>query len=188
MSERAQVSEAEAARIRAAHEARARAELAAAEALAPGSDTVPWSGSLLPEIVLLKGLPGPAEAAGGAALSGADGEAAVKALERLGYAPDSMFGALTRPDPGTDEAARVARVRALVEAVDPATVIALDGEAAADLGAAYALPSFALGREYRVAGRRLVAVEGLEASLTDEKLKARVWRQLQCAAPRGPVY
>lgn len=180
--------EAQAPRIHAAHEARARAELAAADALAPGSDVVAWSGSLLPDVVLLKGLPGPAEASGGAALSGADGEAAAKALERLGHAPDALFSALTRPDPAIDQEARGARVRALVEAVGAGLVIALDPEAAVDLAAAFGLRSLSPGREHRAAGRRLVALDGLEASLSDEKLKAKVWRQLQAAAPRGPVY
>lgn len=179
---------AEAARIRALHEARAQSELSAADALAPGSDSVTWRGSLIPEVVLLKGMPGPAEVSGGAAVSGADGAAAAKALERLGHDPDRAFFALTRPEATTSEEARVARVRAIVEAVDAPLVIALDREAAEDVGAAFGLATVAFGRQVQASGRRIVAVEGLEASLADEKLKPRVWRQFKAAAPAGPVF
>ncbi|HSK46770.1 MAG TPA: hypothetical protein VLA05_02060, partial [Coriobacteriia bacterium] len=54
--------------LRALHEARAVAELAAADASAPGSDVVAWRGNLVPSVAVVKGLPGPAEAAGGPAL------------------------------------------------------------------------------------------------------------------------
>lgn len=178
----------EAARIRALHEARARAELAAADALAPGSDTVAWRGELLPAVALLKGLPGPAESAGGAAVSGADGRAASKALERLGYDASSAFWALTRPEPTIDPERRAARVKALIEAVDAPLVIALDTPAAEDVAAAYSLAELRAGRACTARGRRFVAVDGLEESLADERRKAAVWRQLKAAAPRGPAF
>ena len=174
--------------VRALFEARARTELAAADALAPGSDVVAWSGALLAEIALVKGLPGPAEASGGAALSGADGEAARKALTALGWADDAIFCTLSRPEPGLPAEQRGDRLRLQLEAVDPALVLALDAEAAADLAEAFGIAQPAFGAEVRVLGRRIVAVDGLEASLGESARKKRVWSQLQAAKPDGPVY
>lgn len=178
----------EAGRVRALHEARVRREIESANALAPGSDTVPQRGSLMPAVVVLKGLPGPAEASGGAALSGVDGEAIAKALERLGYDPDKAFYAMTRPQPGPADEARIRRVRMLVEALDADLVVAVDAAAAEDLSRAHELDTIPFGNERRACGRRLVAIDGLESSLADDKLKARIWSQLQAALPRGPVY
>ena len=42
--------------------------------------------------------------------------------------------------------------------------------------------------EARVLGRRIEAVDGLEASLADPGRKKRVWKQLQAAKADGPVY
>lgn len=168
--------------------AKVRAELEAAEALAPGSDAVAWRGDLLARVVAVKGLPGPAEVAGGDACSGADGEALAKALEALAHDPASVFCTLSRPEPGIELERRSDRLRAQIEAVDPSLVLALDAEAAEDLAAAFGVAPLRFGRETRVLGRRLVAVDGLEASLTDPARKRRVWSQLKAAAAEGPVY
>jgi hypothetical protein len=170
------------------HEERARAELAEADRACPGSDAVVSAGDLLAEVLLLKGLPGPAEAAGGDALSGADGEAAFKALEALGYNPAQSFRALSCPQLGLDPARCARRVRLLVEAVDPRMVIALDDRAASDLARAFEIAALRPGVEAEVMGRRLLAVDGLEGSLNDPKRKKAVWNQLRTAAPRGPSY
>ena len=174
--------------VRSLFEVRAKAELAAADALAPGSDVVAHSGALFAAVALVKGLPGPAEASGGAALSGADGEAAHKALAALGWAEDAIFAALSRPEPGLPAEQRADRLRMQLEAVDPALVIALDAEAAADLAEAFGVARPAFGAEQRVLGRRIVAVDGFEASLVDTARKKRVWTQLQAAKAEGPVY
>jgi len=174
--------------LRALYEAKVRAELAAADALAPGSDAVPWRGALLSRVALVKGLAGPAEVAGGAALSGPDGDAASKALEALGYDVGDAFFTLSRPEPGIGLPQRAERLRAQIEAVDPAVVLALDSEAAEDLAVAFGAPPLAFGRESLVLGRRFVAVDGLEASLGDDPRKRRVWSQLKAAAEEGPVY
>lgn len=176
------------AELRSLHEARARAELAAADSLAPGSDAVAWRGALFADVVLVKGLPGPAEATGGAALSGADGEAAAKSLERLGWDPATAFFTLSRPVAGLDADRRAARLRAQIEAIDPSLVIALDGEALDDVSAAFGVARPSFGDLARVSGRRIVGCDGLEASLTDPARKQRVWRQLKVAVPEGPVY
>jgi hypothetical protein len=174
--------------VRALFEVRAKAELAAADALAPGSDIVAWSGALFAQVALVKGLPGPGEASGGAALSGADGEAARKALVALGWRDDAIFCTLSRPEPGLPAEQRADRLRLQLEAVDPALVLALDSEAAADLAEAFGIAQAAFGAEARVLGRRIVAVDGLEASLGDAARKKRVWTQLQAAKADGPVY
>lgn len=177
-----------AAELQRLHEARARAELVAADLQAPGSDRVRPRGALLAEVTVVKGLPGPAEATGGRAMSGADGEAAVKALEALGHDPAGIFFTLSRPEPGLDASARALRLRAQIEAVDAPVVVAVDEEAAEDLAAAFELDRLPFGREVRACGRRLVAADGLEASLGDEGRKQTVWRQLKAARPEPPIY
>ncbi len=174
--------------VRRLHEQRARAELDQADRACPGSDVVASAGDVLAEVLLLKGLPGPAEAAGGDALSGADGEAVSKALEALGWSPAHSFRALSCPSADLDPALRAKRVRLLVEAVDPRVVIALDELAASDLARAYEIAPLRAGAEVQVAGRRLVAVGGFEASLNDPRRKKVAWSQLRVATPRGPSY
>lgn len=180
--------DASAAQIRSLAEARVRAELAEADRLAPGSDAVSWRGALLAEIAFVKGLAGPAESAGGAACSGADGEALGKAAEALGYPPDSAFFTLSRPEPGLAAGRRAARLRLQLESVDARTIVALDAAAAEDLAAAFETPPLRFGAVATVLGRRLAAVDGFEASLSDEAAKRIAWRQLQAARAMGPVY
>lgn len=175
-------------KLRRLHEQKALAELAVADAEAPGSDVVAVRGALLADVVVVKGLAGPAEAAGGAAMSGADGDAAVAALEALGYGADTAFFTLSRPEPGIALDARARRLRMQVEAVDPAAVVAVDAEAAEDLAAAFGLEALLFGSAVRVAGRMLVAADGLEASLADARRKATVWRHLKAAHAEPPVY
>lgn len=175
-------------RIRAVHEARARAELAEADTACPGADSVPWSGDLLADVMLLKGLPGPAEAAGGCALDGVDGEAASKALEALGWRPGYVFRALSCPQDALDPARCARRVRLMVEAVDPRVVVALDERAAADLARAFEVAALRPGTHVMAMGRRLVAIRDFEASLGDQSRKKVAWRQFREAAPRGPSF
>jgi len=174
--------------LRQRYELRARAELAAADAQCPGSDTVSWRGALLAEVAVVKGLPGPAEAAGGDALSGADGDAILKALEALGWKPQAVFLTLSRPVSGLDAQRRAARVRAHIEATDPLCVVALDAHAAEDLEAAFGCDPLTPGTTVDVLGRRFVFVSDFEESLGDAARKQRAWRDLQAAKPPGPVY
>jgi hypothetical protein len=139
-------------------------------------------------VAVVKGLPGPAEASGGAAISGADGEAAIKALGALGYSEHELFFTLSRPSTGLAPDRVAARLRAQIEAVDPMVVLALDAEARSDVAAAFGITPPAWGREARVLGRRIVAVDGLEASLGEPARKRRVWEQLKAARAEGPVY
>lgn len=170
------------------HAARAAAELLAADALAPGADGVAWRGASMASVAVVKGLPGPAEASGGAALSGADGEAAIKALGALGYSERELFFTLSRSTTGIAPDRVAARLRAQIEAVDPSVILALDAEARSDVAAAFGITPPAWGREARVLGRRIIAVDGLEASLGEPARKRRVWEQLKAARAEGPVY
>lgn len=170
--------------LRALFEAKVRAELEAADRAAPGSDRVPSTGALLAHVALVKGLAGPAEATGGAALSGSDGAAADLALAALGLDPSGAFRILSRPEPGVEATRRTERLRLAIEATDPGLVIALDAEAAEDLASAFGVASLRYGKPARVLGRTLLAVDGLEASLTDQPRKRRVWRQFQAVSAR----
>ena len=174
--------------ICATYSARARAELLAADALAPGADVVSWRGNTFAQVAVVKGLPGPAEASGGAALSGVDGDAAVKALVALGYAEEYIFFTISRPSPGIGIPRLALRLRAQIEAVDPSLILAIDREAAADVAAGFGVESPAFGQETWVLGRRIVAVDGLEASLSEPARKRRVWEQLKAARAEGPAY
>jgi len=175
-------------RIRALHERRAAAELAAADLLCPGADAVGWRGDLLAVVMAVKGLPGPAESSGDPAMSGADGEAFRKAVETLGWPPEQVFYTLSRPEPGLEPARCADRLRAQVEAIDPRVVVALDQTAAADLAAGFGLASIEAERPVTISGRLLVVVDGFEASLGDERAKRASWRQLQYARPAGPLF
>lgn len=177
--------------LRALHDARARAELTAADQLAPGSDVVAWRGATAAAIVLVKGRPGPAEAAGGAACSGADGDALHAAIETLGWDPAHAFFTLSRPTGGAtgDGSHAAARLRRQIEAVDPQLAVALDAQAAEDLAEAFGVEALAPGAHVRAGGRRIAAVADFEASLGDEAAKRVAWTQLKSVAtPDGPVY
>lgn len=174
--------------VRALYEAKVRAELAEADQLLPGADRVAWSGAVLADVVVVKGLDGPAEASGGEALSGADGEALAKALHALGWPQGVSFHTVSRPIPGCDEGAVVRRLRLQIEAVDPALLIALDAQAADDVARAFGVKRPKFGEALTVNGRRFVAVDGFEDSLVDESHKRRVWKHLQAARPDGPVF
>lgn len=177
-----------AAALRSLHEARVAAELAAADARLPGSDSTPSTGAHFASIAVVKGLPGPAEASGGSALSGVDGEAARKALGALGWDVASAFFVLSRPGFETDLASRAARLRLQIEAVDPELILAVDADAAIDVAHAFGVDELGFGKITRAGGRRLVACDGLEASLGEPARKRRVWSQLKAATPSTTVY
>ncbi len=174
--------------LEAAFVAKAEEELRYADGVAEGGEAVPWSGDVFAEVFLVKGDPGPAEVAGGPALSGPDGQAARKALEALGFDPASVFASVARPEPDLEREALYARLRIQVETVDPYTVVALDRVAAEFVCAAFGLRAFRPGRPAHAHGRVFVAVDGLEESLADAGLKQRVWRQLKTLSPRPPSF
>lgn len=168
----------------AAWQAKVRAELAAADQLV--NAPIMWSGSLTPAVALVKGEPGPAERAGGAAVSGDDGDAAAKALVALGI-DGPVWCTVSRTGDHDEQEGVLLRLRQQLCAIDPALVIALDGVAAADLAAAFGIDALMVGEPVAHAGLILLAIDGLEASLGDETRKREVWRQLQ-GARRPPAY
>lgn len=175
------------ARLAALYDARVIAELSDASNLLPGSDRVPPGGDTRAGILLVKGLAGPAEESGAPVLAGADGEAARLALEALGVG--GIFCAmLSRPGAAHDESAVAQRMRHVIEAIDPWCVVALDGVAALDVSQAFGVSTPAFGEAVRIGGRRVVAVDGLEASLADPVRKKRVWAHLKAVSPRAPLW
>ncbi len=167
----------EGARIDALFRAKALAEVERADRTGDAVPSVRTHGDVLAEILLVKGEPGPDDRERGYALAGGDGEAAGKALEALGLTA-TWFAFCTRSE-GLEPTARYTRIRLLVEAVDPSTVIALDPVAAADLVEATGMAPLDTGVLHAWRGRTVLAVDGLEASLSDPELKQRVWRQLK---------
>ncbi len=165
-----------------------RSELEEADRLLASEALPSSSGDPFAAVMLVKGLPGPAETAGDAAVTGRDGDAAGKALQALGFDPESTFRTLARADRANPDELVYARLRLQVEAVDPDVVVALDSVAAADVAGALGIARLETGVPMDDAGRILLAVDGLEASLDDEKRKRRVWSQFRKLAPRGPAW
>jgi uracil-DNA glycosylase len=157
---------------------KALAELTLADRHLVEGTVVAWSGDPMAAVALVKGVPGPAESAGGEVLSGPDGEAVAKALAALGYS-GTVFATLTRADAAKAPAGGPARLREQIEAVEPGLVIALDAAAAEDLAFAIGCAPLTPGRPVRVWGRTLLSLSGMEASLGDEHLKAVVWAQFR---------
>lgn len=169
--------EAEPSQVRALHEAKVRAELGAADALAPGSDAIAGTGSLTPAVVVVKGAPGEADRSSGIALAGPDGDAVRKALDALGV-DGPVYALCSRRATGGKPAAAARRLRLVIEALDPSLVVALDRTAATDVSAAYAAPELVFGEPAHVGGRTVLAVDDLERSFTDGR-KAEVWQQFR---------
>ncbi|MBA4370183.1 MAG: hypothetical protein C0418_01210 [Coriobacteriaceae bacterium] len=168
--------------LRALFEAKARAELERADALLAGSDSVRWSGDPQGRVFVVKGAPDPEDTAAGSAFAGPDGGAVRKALAALGLPDDAIFYAVARPERGAPDEAVRARLALQIEAVDPAIVLAADPAAATDLAGAVHAHALDPGRLVVSAGRRLLALDGLRASLSDESLKRRVWSQMKALA------
>lgn len=155
----------------------------AAAAAALRNVDLPFSGDQLAAVLFVKGALGPAELAGGPVLSGEDGEALAKALPALGYEGVSTAAVLS-----TSESGCLADLHRLIEVVDPLLVIMLDRSAAADVAAAFSAPGFSLGNCHVFRGRRYVALDGFEESLSSPEAKRVSWEQLKCARREGPLY
>ena len=167
------------------YDLKARAELDAADRVLDGSGRVLWDGDPMARVMLVKGSPGAADVESGRAISGRDGDAAGKALEALGFDPDSLIGTVSRPVTGAAPDLVARRLRLQLEAVDPSVVVALDPEAADDLARATGASLTGFGEPVEWMGRTLVAVDGLEDSLDDEAAKRSVWEQFKSLAADG---
>lgn len=139
-----------------------------------------FDGSMFAQVMLVKGIPGPAEAAGEKPLAGADGEAIGKALAALGFDAAKSFKTLTRPS-GSDhpDSTVASRLRVQIEAIDPFWIFALDRIAAADVARALGIDVPDFGRAVHVRDRVVHAVDGFEEALGDEGRKRVIWGQLR---------
>jgi hypothetical protein len=161
--------------VEALFHAKADAELSkAAGALAGGAFSA--TGDPAAAVLLLKGEPGPVDLAAGRALAGPDADAATASLEALGL-PTDWLGLITRAPDGRPADINV--LRRAVEACDPAWVLALDAPAAQDAAGALGVGQLPFGRPMTLRGRTWLALDGLEASLSDPARKRRVWAQLK---------
>ncbi|MHB8706630.1 MAG: hypothetical protein ACYC77_08955 [Coriobacteriia bacterium] len=157
---------------------KARAELAQADALVPGASRIASAGGPFAAVALVKGEPGEGDRSSGRALGGEDRDAAARAIAALGY-DGPLFAMVSRPVEAADLDAVARRVRLQIEAVEAEIVIALDAIAALDVAAAFGLPVLGFGQPAVLPGRVLLAVDGLEASLTDDDRKRAVWEQFK---------
>lgn len=165
------------------------------------------SGNAFSPILLIKGDLDEAERAGGELLTGADGGALRSALSRLGWEPED-FCALSAvagagdssivPDVDPGQLLTVDLFREAVEALDPEAIILLDNTAADLLRETYA-DALAIIEDFNTAmlvpglvaqvlGRRVLALDGFEASLTDKREKQRMWAYIKQLPPLGSAY
>lgn len=164
-------------------------------------------GNAFSPIVLVKGVLNQAELEGGELLAGADGKALRAALMRLGWAPEdfcalaSTYGdgdpqVVDKPAPGSP--LNPVLFREALEALDPEAVLLLDDAAVAAMHEAYA-DALAQVEQFEVAmlepglvahilGRRVLALGGFEAALSNEASKQRVWAYLKLMPPAGAPY
>ena len=149
-------------------------------------------------IVLVKGDLDDAERSGGELAAGADGAALRKALGAIGYAPED-FCVLASVAGAGDGAVAVGHAlpcdlfREALEALDPEAVLLLDNSAADVMRETYADMLVAIddfdtamlkpGLVAHVQGRRVLALDGFEAALTDKAAKQRMWAYIKQLTP-----
>ncbi len=136
----------------------------------------------------------------GALLGGADGRALRAALLKLGYAPEDFcaLASVARPGSGGEGPLPDEVFREAVEALDPEAVLLLDDAAAVSMREAYADALVAIeqfevamlepGLVAPVLGRRVLALGGFEAALSDPAAKQRMWAYLKQLPPAGAPY
>ena len=156
------------------------------------------AGNACSPIVLVKGDLDEAECSGGELAAGADGAALRKALGAIGYAPED-FCVLASVAGVGDGAVAVGETlpcelfREALEALDPEAVLLLDNNAADVMRETYADMLVAIddfdtamlkpGLVAHVQGRRVLALDGFEAALTDKAAKQRMWAYIKQLTP-----
>lgn len=185
---------------RAALAAQARQELEALETAGTR-----MTGNGYSPILLVKGDLNEAERTGGDLLAGADGQALRAALDAIGWAPEDfcVLATVAGAGDGTGPVAAgeplpTETLREAVEALDPEAVVLLDAAAADAFRAAYADELSAIedagaatltpGIVASVLGRRVLALPGFEASLSDAHAKQVCWAYLKQLKPLGAPY
>lgn len=147
-------------------------------------------------IVLVKGELNEAERAGGELLAGADGTALRACLSKLGFAPEDFCALACSTKDG--EPLGNDLFREALEALDPEAVIVLDNTARDLLRETYADALVAIddfdtamlkpGLVAHVLGRRVLALDGFEAALSDKAAKQRMWAYLKQIKPAAAPY
>lgn len=168
---------------------------------------VRMAGNAFSPVVLVKGELNDAERSGDPLLSGADGTALRAALGAIGWEPqdlcvlaavagsgdEAVAGSLTAGEP-----LPVDLFREALEALDPEAVILLD-DAAADLLRETYADALAIVEDFDTAmlkpgliapvlGRRVLALDGFEAALSQPAEKQRMWAYLKQMPPLGAPY
>lgn len=165
------------------------------------------AGNAFSPVVLIKGELNADELAGESLLSGADGTALRAALSAIGWEPQdfcalaTVFGTgepgiVDGPVPG--DAVPAELFREALEALDPEAIVLLDDAAADAMREAYA-DALAIIEDFDTAmlkpglvapvlGRRVLALNGFEAALTESRQKQRMWAYLKQLPPLGAPY
>lgn len=165
------------------------------------------AGNAFSPVVLVKGELNADELAGESLLSGADGTALRAALSAIGWEPQdfcalaTVFGTgepgiVDGPVPG--DAVPAELFREALEALDPEAIVLLDDAAADAMREAYA-DALAIIEDFDTAmlkpglvapvlGRRVLALNGFEAALTESRQKQRMWAYLKQLPPLGAPY
>lgn len=165
------------------------------------------SGNAFSPVLLVKGELNVDERQGAELLSGADGRALRAALSAIGWEPQDFCTLATvfgEADPSiadcpqADEPLPVDMLREAVEALDPEAIVLLDNAAADALRETYA-DALAIIEDFDTAmlkpglvapvlGRRVLALDGFEASLADPAQKQCMWAYLKQLTPLGAPY
>ena len=168
---------------------------------------VRMAGNAFSPIVLVKGELNEAERSGGELLAGADGTALRSALAAIGWAPEdfcALAAVAGAGEGGAESAAAPGEplppelFREALEALDPEAVVLLDDAAADVMREAYA-DALAIIEDFdtamlkpglvaHVLGRRVLALDGFEAALSDKAEKQRMWAYIKQLPPLGAPY
>lgn len=159
---------------------------------------VRMTGNAFSPIVLVKGELNDAERAGGELLAGADGAALRSALGAIGYAPEDFCGLSCAASSPEGDPLAIEVFREALEALDPEAVLLLDDAAADAMREAYADALVVIedfdtamlkpGLVAHVLGRRVLALDGFEAALSDKREKQRMWAYIKQLPPAGAPY
>ena len=151
------------------------------------------AGNACSPIVLVKGDLDEAECSGGELAAGADGAALRKALGAIGYAPEDFCVLAGDGAVAVGETLPCDLFREALETLDPEAVLLLDNSAADVMRETYADMLVAIddfdtamlkpGLVAHVQGRRVLALDGFEAALTDKAAKQRMWAYIKQLTP-----
>lgn len=168
---------------------------------------VRMAGNAFSPVVLVKGELNDAERSGEPLLSAADGTALRAALGAIGWEPQDLCVLAAVAGSGdaavadgltAGEPLPVDLFREALEALDPEAVILLD-DAAADLLRETYADALAIIEDFDTAmlkpgliapvlGRRVLALDGFEAALSQPAEKQRMWAYLKQMPPLGAPY